>query len=50
MIIGLLIEEYYSSLEKVVFRLQSFNLRVNIKKCDICKDSVEFCGYIIDKY
>lgn len=43
-------EEHLSNLEKVLSRLQSFNLRANIKKCDILKDSVECRGHIIDKH
>ncbi|XP_062612487.1 uncharacterized protein K02A2.6-like [Saccostrea cucullata] len=38
-------EEHLGNLEKVLSRLQNFNLRANIKKCDIFKDSVEFCGH-----
>lgn len=50
MITGSSTEEHHSNLEKVVSRLQSFNLRANNKKCDICKDSVEFFGHTIDKH
>lgn len=43
-------EEHFSNLEKVLSRLQTFNLRPNIQKCDIFKDSLEFCGHRIDKH
>jgi hypothetical protein len=48
-ITGSTTEEHLNNLEKVLSKLETFNLRVNIKKCDIFKDSVEFCGHKIDK-
>jgi hypothetical protein len=49
-ITGSTTEEHLNNLEKVLSRLETFNLRANIKKCDIFKDSVEFCGHKIDKH
>ncbi|XP_062586311.1 uncharacterized protein K02A2.6-like [Saccostrea cucullata] len=48
-ITGSTTEEHLGNLEKVLSRLQNFNLRANIKKCDIFKDSVECCGHKVDK-
>ncbi|XP_048770361.2 uncharacterized protein K02A2.6-like [Ostrea edulis] len=42
-------ENHIENLEKVLTRLQAFNLRANIKKCDIFKESIEFCGHKIDR-
>lgn len=41
-ITGLSTGEHKNNLEKVLSKPQSFNLRVNSKKCDIFKDSVKF--------
>ncbi|XP_056009456.1 uncharacterized protein K02A2.6-like [Ostrea edulis] len=42
-------ENHIENLEKVLSRLQAFNLKANIKKCDIFKESIKFCGHKIDR-
>lgn len=42
-------EEHLANLEAVLQRLDRFGLRVNKVKCEFFKDSIEFCGHIIDK-
>ena len=36
-------------IEMVLQRLNKYGLKVNLKKCEFLKDSLEFCGHTIDK-
>ncbi|CAG2213598.1 unnamed protein product [Mytilus edulis] len=38
------------NLEKVMKRLEMYNLSVNKEKCKFFKDEIEFCGHKIDKH
>lgn len=48
LIYGITLEECYQNLVKVLSRLQTYNVRVNEKKCKFFETSVEFLGHIID--
>ncbi|VDI15022.1 Hypothetical predicted protein [Mytilus galloprovincialis] len=43
-------EEHLNNLESVLKRLGQYRLKANIDKCDFFKDSVTFCGHVIDKH
>ncbi|KAL7739922.1 hypothetical protein ACLKA6_003398 [Drosophila palustris] len=36
-------------LKEVFQRLEKFNMRVNWEKCELMRDSIEYCGYLVDK-
>nr|XP_039253417.1 zinc finger BED domain-containing protein 5-like [Styela clava] len=40
--------EHLDNIEKLLMRLQQYNLRVNKSKTEFFKNSVEFCGYKVD--
>ncbi|CAG2213160.1 unnamed protein product [Mytilus edulis] len=42
--------EHLVNLEKVMKRLEMYNLSVNKEKCKFFKDEIEFCGHKIDKH
>ncbi|CAC5379593.1 unnamed protein product [Mytilus coruscus] len=42
--------EHLVNLEKVMKRLEMYNLSVNKDKCKFFKDEIEFCGHKIDKH
>ena len=42
-------QEHLQNLDKVLTRLEEYGLRLNLDKCQFFKDSVTFCGHIIDK-
>ena len=42
--------EHLRNLESVLSRLQEYNLKVNLAKCQFFKERVEFCGHQIDKF
>ncbi|CAC5415745.1 unnamed protein product [Mytilus coruscus] len=42
-------EEHLNNLESVLKRLNQYGLKANIDKCEFFKDSVTFCGHVIDK-
>lgn len=35
-------------LEKVFKRLQEFNIRINVEKCEFFQDEIHYCGYVIN--
>ncbi|CAC5415741.1 Uncharacterized protein K02A2.6 [Mytilus coruscus] len=43
-------EEHLNNLESVLKRLNQYGLKANIDKCEFFKDSVTFCGHVIDKH
>lgn len=43
-------QEHLENLEAVLKRLDQYGLRANLGKCDFFKDSITFCGHIIDKH
>ncbi|KAK6171969.1 hypothetical protein SNE40_018385 [Patella caerulea] len=43
-------EEHLANLEGVLKRLSEYGLKINLKKCDFFKDSITFCGHIVDKH
>ncbi|CAG2256061.1 unnamed protein product [Mytilus edulis] len=49
-ITGLTDEEHLNNLESVLKRLSQYGLKANIDKCEFFKDSVTFCGHVIDKH
>jgi hypothetical protein len=42
-------EVHIQRLEQVLHRLKERNLKVNKDKCQFFKDSVQYCGHIINK-
>lgn len=42
-------KEHLNTLEEVLKRLSSYNMRLNLQKCEFFQDSIQFCGYEIDK-
>eukprot|EP00731_Ephydatia_muelleri_P034198 Em0050g16a len=42
-------QDHLEILEMVLQRLNKYGLKVNLKKCEFLKDSLEFCGHTIDK-
>jgi hypothetical protein len=42
-------QEHLQNLDKVLARLEEYGLRLNLDKCQFFKDSVTFCGHIIDR-
>nr|XP_039248881.1 uncharacterized protein K02A2.6-like [Styela clava] len=40
--------EHLDNIEKLLMRLQQYNLKVNKSKTEFFKNSVEFCGYKVD--
>ena len=42
-------QEHLQNLEKALARLEEYGLRLNLDKCQFFKDSVTFCGHIIDR-
>ena len=42
-------EEHLPNLEKVFKRKEDFGLRANKSKCEFFQDSIEYCGYKMDK-
>ncbi|XP_055522452.1 uncharacterized protein K02A2.6-like [Wyeomyia smithii] len=36
-------------LEDVLKRLSSYNMRINLEKCQFFENAIEYCGYLIDK-
>ncbi|CAC5377655.1 unnamed protein product [Mytilus coruscus] len=43
-------EEHLNNLESVLKRLNQYGLKANIDTCEFFKDSVTFCGHVIDKH
>ena len=42
-------QEHLQNLDKVLARLEEYGLPLNLDKCQFFKDSVTFCGHIIDR-
>ena len=42
-------QEHLQNLDEVLARLEEYGLRLNLDKCQFFKDSVTFCGHIIDR-
>ena len=42
-------DEHLQNLESVLKRLSEYNLKANLDKTEFLKDSVTFCGHVIDK-
>ena len=42
--------EHLQNLESVLDRLQKYNLRVHLPKCQFLQEKVEYCGHEIDKH
>jgi endonuclease IV len=42
-------QEHLQNLDKVLARLEEYGIRLNLDKCQFFKDSVTFCGHIIDR-
>jgi hypothetical protein len=43
-------EMHLQRLEQVLLRLADKNIRINEEKCEFFKDSIDYCGYKIDKH
>lgn len=43
-------EEHFQNLDAVFGRLTEHGLRVNLGKCQFCKDRVSFCDHEIDRH
>lgn len=41
--------EHMQRLEEVLKRLSSYNMRINLEKCQFFANEIEYCGYLIDK-
>lgn len=41
--------EHMQRLEEVLKRLRSYNMRINLEKCQFFANEIEYCGYLIDK-
>ena len=41
--------EHMQRLEEVLKRLSSYNMRINLKKCQFFANEIEYCGYLINK-
>ncbi|XP_041376823.1 uncharacterized protein K02A2.6-like [Gigantopelta aegis] len=41
-------EEHLQNLENVLQRLEKYNLRIKLEKCEFFKDRISFCGHEID--
>ena len=50
LIFGKTLEEHLDSLDKLLPRLQSFNMTLGAKKCTFFAPSVKFLGHIVDKH
>jgi hypothetical protein len=42
-------QEHFQNLDKVLARLEEYELRLNLDKCQFFQDSVTFCEHIIDR-
>ncbi|XP_044760826.1 uncharacterized protein K02A2.6-like isoform X2 [Coccinella septempunctata] len=42
-------KEHLLTLEKIFFKLNEYDLRVNIKKCELFKEKIEILGYLLDQ-
>ncbi|XP_062708968.1 uncharacterized protein K02A2.6-like [Aedes albopictus] len=42
-------ETHLSRLREVLKRFHEYNIRVNVDKCEFFADSIEYCGYIVDR-
>ena len=42
-------QDHLEIVDMVLQRLNKYGLKVNLKKCEFLKDSLEFCGHKIDK-
>lgn len=42
-------EIHLQRVEEVLKRLQKYNMRINRDKCEFFSDSIEYCGYLIDR-
>ena len=42
-------QEHLENLDEVLSRLEEYGLRLNLDKCEFFKESVTFCGNIIDR-
>jgi hypothetical protein len=42
-------QEHFQNIDKVLARLEEYELRLNLDKCQFFQDSVTFCGHIIDR-
>ena len=45
--LGRTFDEHLRNLPQVFQRLREANLRVQVQKCQVCKDMVKFLGYVI---
>ncbi|KAJ8366188.1 hypothetical protein SKAU_G00150190 [Synaphobranchus kaupii] len=43
-------ETHLANLQAVLSRLEEYGLRANKDKCEFFKDSIEYCGHIIDRH
>ena len=43
-------ETHLTNLQRVLSRLEEYGLRANKDKCEFFKDSIEYCGHIIDRH
>jgi hypothetical protein len=41
-------QEHLQNIDEVLARLEEYGLRLNLDKCQFFKDSVTFCGHIIN--
>lgn len=48
-IIGKNNEEHLRNLDMVLKRLSQYGLRANLEKCEFFKESITFCGHVIDR-
>lgn len=42
-------EEHLKNLDMVLKRLSQYGLRANLEKCEFFKESITFCGHVIDR-
>lgn len=42
-------ETHVARVQEVLRRFERYNMRVNVNKCDFFADSIQYCGYIIDR-
>jgi hypothetical protein len=42
--------EHFNNLESVLSRLQQYQLKANLSKCQFFQDKIEYCGYKIYKH
>lgn len=46
-VLGRTFEEHLNNLAQVFQKLRDANLRLQIKKCEFCKDTLKFFGHIV---